>query len=104
MRCALIATIFSTACFTSPANAADVAAGRTKAVQCQACHGMDGIAKIPEAPNLAGQNEDYLVKALRDFKSGARQRRDVGIQGSNLAGLLDSYLTSTDTNLRTLSR
>lgn len=34
---------------------------------------MDGIAKIPEAPNLAGQNEDYLVKALKDFKSGARQ-------------------------------
>jgi cytochrome c553 len=61
MRCALIATIFSTACFTSVANAADVVAGRTKAVQCQACHGMDGVAKIPEAPNLAGQNEDYLV-------------------------------------------
>lgn len=34
---------------------------------------MDGIAKIPEAPNLAGQNEDYLIKALKDFKSGARQ-------------------------------
>ncbi|HWT35436.1 MAG TPA: cytochrome c [Paraburkholderia sp.] len=55
------------------AHAADAAKGRAKAVQCQACHGMDGIAKVPEAPNLAGQNEDYLVKALKDFKSGARQ-------------------------------
>jgi cytochrome c553 len=69
----LIATVFATACFASVANAADVAAGRAKAVQCQACHGMDGVAKIPEAPNLAGQNEDYLVKALNDFKSGARK-------------------------------
>jgi cytochrome c553 len=53
--------------------AADVAAGRAKAVQCQACHGLDGISKLPEAPNLAGQNEDYLVKALHDFKSGERK-------------------------------
>ncbi|MEM5341613.1 cytochrome c [Paraburkholderia azotifigens] len=59
--------------FGGAAHAADSAKGRAKAVQCQACHGMDGIAKIPEAPNLAGQNEDYLVKALKDFKSGARQ-------------------------------
>jgi cytochrome c553 len=53
--------------------AADIAAGRAKAVQCQACHGLDGLSKLPEAPNLAGQNEDYLVKALHDFKSGERK-------------------------------
>jgi cytochrome c553 len=58
---------------TKAALAADVAAGRAKAVQCQACHGLDGISKLPEAPNLAGQNEDYLVKALHDFKSGERK-------------------------------
>ncbi|SKC70853.1 c-type cytochrome [Paraburkholderia hospita] len=68
-----IAVAFVVAEFACAANAADVAKGRAKAVQCQACHGMDGIAKIPEAPNLAGQNEDYLTKALKDFKSGARQ-------------------------------
>ena len=73
MRQALIATAFATVYFASVANASDIAAGRAKAVQCQACHGMDGVAKIPEAPNLAGQNEDYLVKALNDFKSGARK-------------------------------
>ena len=53
--------------------AGDVQAGRAKAVQCQACHGIDGLAKIPDAPNLAGQTEEYVVKALNDFKSGARQ-------------------------------
>lgn len=39
---------------------------------CAACHGMDGRARIPGAPNLAGQNVDYLIKALHDYKSGAR--------------------------------
>src|ERR1700729_254392 len=53
--------------------AGDVAAGRQKALMCQTCHGLDGKAKIPEAPNLAGQSEVYLVKALNDYRSGARK-------------------------------
>jgi len=53
--------------------AGDVAAGRQKALACQTCHGLDGKAKIPEAPNLAGQSEIYLVKALNDYRSGARK-------------------------------
>ena len=68
-----VALAFAVSGFACAANAADIAKGRAKAVQCQACHGMDAIAKIPAAPNLAGQNEDYLIKALKDFKSGARQ-------------------------------
>ncbi len=51
----------------------DPVVGRKKALQCQACHGMDGIAKIPEAANLAGQTNVYLVSALHDYKSGARK-------------------------------
>jgi len=50
-----------------------VTAGRQKALACQACHGMDGKAKIPEAPNLAGQSDIYLVKALKDYRGGARK-------------------------------
>jgi cytochrome c553 len=58
----------------APAQAAgDAKAGRNKALQCQTCHGLDGMAKLPEAPNLAGQSEVYLVKALTDYKSGARR-------------------------------
>jgi cytochrome c553 len=55
------------------AAAADVKAGRQKALQCQTCHGLDGQAKLPDGPNLAGQNEIYLAKALKDYRSGARQ-------------------------------
>ena len=59
---------------SSGANAAgDPVAGKKKALQCQTCHGMDGLSKLPEAPNLAGQVELYLVKAMGDYKSGARK-------------------------------
>jgi cytochrome c553 len=56
-----------------PAGAADVAAGRRKAVQCQTCHGLDGLSKLPEAPHLAGQPERYLVKSLEEYRTGARK-------------------------------
>ncbi|MBO0764050.1 MAG: cytochrome c [Hyphomicrobiaceae bacterium] len=51
----------------------DAATGRQKALQCQACHGLDGLAKIPGAPHLAGQVQEYLVAAMRDYRSGARK-------------------------------
>jgi cytochrome c553 len=53
--------------------AGDIAAGRQKALMCQTCHGLDGKAKIPEAPSLAGQSAVYLIKALNDYRSGARK-------------------------------
>jgi cytochrome c553 len=53
--------------------AGDIAAGRKKALMCQTCHGLDGKAKIPEAPSLAGQSAVYLTKALNDYRSGARK-------------------------------
>ncbi|HEX4883770.1 MAG TPA: cytochrome c [Casimicrobiaceae bacterium] len=57
-----------------PASAADVAAGAAKAKEvCAACHGLDGNSQQPDYPKLAGQHADYLAKALRDYKSGARK-------------------------------
>lgn len=49
-------------------------AGMQKAAQvCAACHGPAGNKPTaPENPILAGQHYDYLVKALRDYKSGKR--------------------------------
>lgn len=59
--------------------AADVAAGKRKAMQCQTCHGLDGLSKLPEAPNLAGQPEAYLVKSLNDFRQGLRKNEMMSI-------------------------
>jgi cytochrome c553 len=67
------------------ADGADAGAGRAKATQCFACHGSDGVAKVPDAPNLAGQNESYLVKALNDYKSGARKHEIMSMMARNLS-------------------
>ena len=64
--------------------AGDVKAGRQKALQCQACHGLDGTAKMPEAPNLAGQSEAYLVKSLKDYRGGARKNEIMSIVAQSL--------------------
>lgn len=39
---------------------------------CVACHGVDGIALIPEAPNLAAETNIYLDSQLKAFRSGKR--------------------------------
>lgn len=54
--------------------AGNAAAGKSKAAQvCAACHGPEGNKPTaPENPVLAGQHRDYLVKALKDYKSGKR--------------------------------
>jgi len=65
--------------------AGDVASGRQKALQCQTCHGLDGMGKIPEAPHLAGQPDSYLVKALGDYRSGARQNEMMSLVAPNLS-------------------
>lgn len=54
--------------------AADLEAGKKKVQEvCAACHGLDGISTVADYPKLAGQYPDYLAKALRDYKSGARK-------------------------------
>lgn len=86
----LLAAMFFAA-VTLPASAAGNAeAGKKKAGQCQTCHGMDGISKLPEAPNIAGQNQIYLVKALNDYKSGARK--------NDMMGVIMGALTPDDIN------
>ena len=54
--------------------AADLSAGQAKVKEvCQACHGLDGNSTVADYPKLGGQYPDYLMKALRDYKSGARK-------------------------------
>jgi cytochrome c553 len=68
------------------ASAADRQAGRSSAAGvCQACHGMDGLSKNPEAPNLAGQIENYLAKALAEYRDGRRQNESMNIVAKELS-------------------
>ena len=61
----------------------DAERGSTLTATCVACHGDDGNSLAGSFPNIAGQNEKYLLKQLRDMKSGARaQNLMVGIVDS----------------------
>ena len=51
----------------------DVAAGKTAYMICQACHGPTGGGnKALNAPRLTGLQDWYIVRQLKNFKSGAR--------------------------------
>ena len=67
---AVLALVSSAVAAASP----DAAAGKTKSQACAACHGPTGNESVdPTYPRLAGQYADYLEKALRDYKTGARK-------------------------------
>ncbi len=51
----------------------DPVAGKAKIGKCVTCHGKDGVSKNPEAPNLAGQVETYLVRSFLAYKNGERK-------------------------------
>lgn len=48
-------------------------AGKAKSQVCAGCHGAEGISVSPAFPNLGGQHEDYMLHALKAYKSGARK-------------------------------
>lgn len=52
------------------ATAADIHT-QSIAATCMTCHGPGGKS-LGAIPSIAGQNRDYFVKAMKDFKSGAR--------------------------------
>jgi cytochrome c553 len=82
---ASIVCVFAAFASQSALAAGDAKAGRQKAVKCQACHGLDGQAKLPDSPNLAGQNPIYLAKALQDYRSGARHNEMMSVVAHLLA-------------------
>ena len=43
------------------------------ATLCVSCHGQDGVAIAPMYPSLAGQHQDYLVRAIDEYRKGGRK-------------------------------
>jgi cytochrome c553 len=70
---------------STAAYAGDVKAGAALAEKCQACHGLDGLSKIDEAPNIAGQSEQYLIEQLTAFKTGERHNEMMAIVAPTLS-------------------
>jgi len=78
-------TIMLLAVSLGVAHAGDPAAGKDKSQACAACHGKTGNSKNPMYPRLAGQYEDYLFQALKQYKSGKRQNAIMKGQVANLS-------------------
>jgi cytochrome c553 len=45
------------------------------ATLCVSCHGQDGVAIAPAYPSLAGQHEDYIERALDEYRKGGRKNQ-----------------------------
>ncbi|MCU0805179.1 MAG: c-type cytochrome [Burkholderiales bacterium] len=73
-------------------DAARFARGRAVAQQhhCASCHNPDFTGR-EQMPRLANQREDYLLKSMRDYKSGARVGYSRGME-ETLVPLADADL------------
>ena len=66
--------------------AGDSTAGRKVMVQCQSCHGKDGLGRGPYSPNIAGQKYDYLVHSLMAYGAGERKNPMMSVAVKSLRG------------------
>lgn len=86
-----VALVFASSAAT--ASNGNVAAGKSMAKQCAACHGVDGNKTLDGTyPKLAGQYPDYTVKALTEYKTGKRknaimQGQAQGLKPQDIANL-----------------
>lgn len=67
--------------------AGDPRAGQLKTSMCAGCHGIPGwrtaYPSVYSVPRLGGQHADYIVAALKAYKSGERSHPSMtGIAGS----------------------
>jgi len=69
----LSSAMLATALMLGNAHAGDAVVGKAKSATCAACHGVNGKSSIPTNPHLAGQQELYLVKAIKDYRDGKRK-------------------------------
>ena len=72
--------------FAHAAGNAGAGADKAKAKACASCHGTDFNTPVSaDIPLLAGQYDDYLARALTDYKSGARKNAVMNGQAANLS-------------------
>jgi cytochrome c553 len=86
----------------------DLAAGKTLAKNCAACHGETGIAANPAWPKLAGQKAEYIANALKAFRAGLRKDPMMagvsrGLSDADIVNLA-AYFTQQSCELSTPAR
>lgn len=79
----------------------DVSSGRAKAdAACALCHGPLGLATLPNAPNLAGQQAIYLSEQLKAYRSGKRHNEVMGVISKSLTDSEISQLAAWYSTLK----
>jgi cytochrome c553 len=82
----LLAAVGGVLCMAAAvAHTADLEAGKKASTVCSACHGALGISPNPAWPNLAAQQQDYLVKQMKDFRDGKRSDPWMSPMAANLS-------------------
>lgn len=85
MRLALALLLAAGVVAPAFAQEGDPRAGRRLAgARCAVCHGNDGIARQPDAANLAGQTAIYVTNQLNAFRSGERKNEQMNIIAQEL--------------------
>jgi cytochrome c553 len=58
--------------FPIPGSGDAPAAIATIIENCRVCHGVGGNSFVPDYPRINGQDEQYLLEALKSYQNGAR--------------------------------
>ena len=76
-------------CIPLHAAEGNAAAGVQKKQMCEGCHGIAGYRTayptVYQVPKLGSQSAPYLVKALQDYRSGARQHPSMNAIAATLS-------------------
>lgn len=68
--------------------AGDPETGARKAKTCMGCHGIPGYRNAYPSylvPKVGGQHPEYIISALKDYRSGARQHQTMQAQAAVLS-------------------
>jgi cytochrome c553 len=89
-RCALVSVLISVVlALGAPAHAAgDAARGRELSYTCLGCHGIESYKNVYptySVPELLGQHPEYLVAALKEYRSGERSHGTMHQQAASLS-------------------
>lgn len=80
--------LLAVAALSQPAFAeGNVEAGRIKANTCMGCHGIPKYTNVYptyRVPKLGGQHKEYIIAALKGYRSGERPHKTMIAQASNL--------------------
>ena len=87
-RWGLLALTAGMMCAASALADGDPAAGRQKFYTCAGCHGIpnyNNVYPTYRVPKLGGQNADYIIAALKEYKDGSRSHPTMHAQASTLS-------------------